>query len=234
MVLTSTIIFMSRLKTFQTTLVLVDDNVAASSFSEAVLHKMMIDFIETIRTIYKLEKTFQEPNLRNLAISVREKIEDFRDRMPIIFTLGNPGLKTRHWEQISEIIGVSIKVDADLTLAKVLEMGLDSLASKFEGISDSASKEATLEKAIDRMQKDWAELAFTVNPFKDTGTYVIAGVDDIQLLLDDHIVKTVTIKNSPNIKPFESRILLVNYCSSRLQILYANIRFSKCSYKSQN
>nr|XP_031838488.1 dynein heavy chain 7, axonemal-like [Nomia melanderi] len=168
----------------------------------------MIDFIETFRTIYKLEKTFQEPDLRNLAISVREKIEDFRDRMPIIFTLGNPGLKGRHWEQISEIIGVPIKVDADLTLTKVLEMGLDSLASKFEGISDSASKEATLEKAIDRMQKDWADLAFTVNPFKDTGTYVIAGVDDIQLLLDDHIVKTVTIKNSPNIKPFESRILV--------------------------
>ncbi|XP_015440426.1 PREDICTED: LOW QUALITY PROTEIN: dynein heavy chain 7, axonemal [Dufourea novaeangliae] len=160
------------------------------------------------RTIYKLEKSFQEPDLRNLALSVREKIEEFRDRMPIIFTLGNPGLKTRHWEEISEIIGIPIKVDVDLTLAKVLEMGLDSLAEKFEGISDNASKEATLEKAIDRMQKDWTDLAFTVNPFKDTGTYVIAGVDEIQLLLDDHIIKTVTIKNSPNIKPFEDRILV--------------------------
>ncbi|XP_078046876.1 dynein axonemal heavy chain 7-like [Augochlora pura] len=159
------------------------------------------------RTIYKLEKSFQEPDLRDLAGNVREKIEDFRDRMPIILTLGNPGLKDRHWEQISEIIGIPIKVDADLTLAKVLEMGLDSLASKFEAISDNASKEATLERAMDRMQNDWADLVFTVNPFKETGTYVIAGVDDIQLLLDDHIVRTVTIKNSPNIKPFESRIL---------------------------
>nr|XP_033343017.1 dynein heavy chain 7, axonemal [Megalopta genalis] len=159
------------------------------------------------RTIYKLEKSFQEPDLRDLASNVREKIEDFRDRMPIVLTLGNPGLKDRHWEQISEIIGVPIKVDADLTLAKVLEMGLDSLASKFEAISDNASKEATLEKAMDRMQKDWADLVFTVNPFKETGTHVIAGVDDIQLLLDDHIVRTVTIKNSPNIKPFEARIL---------------------------
>ncbi|XP_076648121.1 dynein heavy chain at 36C [Halictus rubicundus] len=159
------------------------------------------------RTIYKLEKSFQEPDLRNLAGSVRENIEDFRERMPIIFTLGNPGLKDRHWEQISEIIGIPIKVDADLTLAKVLEMGLDSLASKFETISDNASKEATLERAMDKMEKDWADLAFTVNPFKETGTFVIAGVDDIQLLLDDHIIRTVTIKNSPNIKPFESRIL---------------------------
>lgn len=127
--------------------------------------------------------------------------------MPIIYTLGNPALKERHWEQISAIINIPIKVDADLTLAKIIEMGLLPLVSLFESISDNASKEATLEKAMDKMEKDWADLYFTVNPFKDTGTYVIAGVDDIQLLLDDHIVRTVTIKNSPNIKPFEERIL---------------------------
>lgn len=138
---------------------------------------------------------------------MRDKIEDFRENMPIIYTLGNPALKERHWEQISAIINIPIKVDADLTLAKIIEMGLLPLVSLFESISDNASKEATLEKAMDKMEKDWADLYFTVNPFKDTGTYVIAGVDDIQLLLDDHIVRTVTIKNSPNIKPFEERIL---------------------------
>ncbi|XP_053982409.1 dynein axonemal heavy chain 7 [Hylaeus volcanicus] len=169
------------------------------------------------RTIYKLEKTFQEPDLKNLAISVREKIEEFRDHMPIVSTLGNPGLKARHWEQISEIIGIPMKVDADLTLAKVLDMGLGALVEKFVGISDNASKENTLEKAIDKMQEDWANLCFTVNPFKDTGTHVIAGVDDIQLLLDDHIIKTVTIKNSPNIKPFENRILVWEFKLHLLQ-----------------
>ncbi|XP_034174982.2 dynein heavy chain at 36C [Osmia lignaria lignaria] len=160
------------------------------------------------RTIYKLEKYFQEPDLKNLAASVREKIEKFREHMPIIYTLGNPGLKARHWEQISTIIDIPIKVDEDLTLAKILEMGLAVFADRFESISDNASKESTLERGMDKMEKDWADLSFTVNPFKDTGTYVIAGVDDIQLLLDDHIVKTVTIKNSPNIKPFEARILM--------------------------
>lgn len=145
--------------------------------------------------------------MRQLAAGVRDKIEDFREHMPIIYTLGNPALKERHWEQISAIIGIPIKVDVDLTLAKIIDMGLLPLVSQFESISDNASKEATLEKAMDKMEKDWADLYFTVNPFKDTGTYVIAGVDDIQLLLDDHIVRTVTIKNSPNIKPFEERIL---------------------------
>ena len=154
-----------------------------------------------------MEKAFQEPESKKLAQTVREKIEDFKDHMPIIMTLGNPGLKKRHWEQISEIVGFPIKVDSDLTLGKVLNMNLDYFVDQFESISEGASKENTLEKSIDKMHKDWVEMIFTVNPYKDTGTYVVAGIDDIQVLLDDHITKAVTMKNSTYIKPFEAEIL---------------------------
>ncbi|XP_067216276.1 dynein axonemal heavy chain 7 [Linepithema humile] len=159
------------------------------------------------RTIYKLEKALQEPDARDLASAVRERIEEFKEQMPVVMTLGNPGMKSRHWDQVSAIVNIPIKVDPDLTLGKILAMGLDTFIAQFEGISESATKESTLEKGIDKMQRDWTDLAFTVNPYKDTGTYVIAGVDEIQLLLDDHITKAVTIKNSPYIKPFEARII---------------------------
>lgn len=159
------------------------------------------------RTIYKLEKALQEPDARDLASTVRERIEEFKERMPVVMTLGNPGMKPRHWEQVSAIIDIPIKVDADLTLGKVLAMGLDAYVAQFEGISEAATKENTLEKGIDKMQRDWTDLMFTVNLYKDTETYVIAGVDEIQLLLDDHITKAVTIKNSPHVKPFEARIM---------------------------
>lgn len=71
------------------------------------------------RTILKLEKAFQEPAVRKLAEIVRMKIDDFKEHMPVILTLGNPSLKSRHWEQVSEIVGFPIKVDQYMTLAKV-------------------------------------------------------------------------------------------------------------------
>ena len=127
--------------------------------------------------------------------------------MLVIMTLGNPGLKERHWEQISDIVGFSIKLDDNLTLKKILEMNLDDHIGEFEGISEAATKESTLEKTMQKMEKDWVDMCFTINPYKDTGTYVVSAVDDVQLILDDHIMKTMTMKNSPYIKPFEEQIL---------------------------
>lgn len=46
---------------------------------------------------------------------------------------------------------------------------------------------------------------------RDSGTFTLTTADEIQVLLDDHIVKTQTMKNSPYIKPFESTIQYVDY-----------------------
>lgn len=89
---------------------------------EVIESETMVAF----RTVYKLEKAFQEPAVRKLAEIVRTKIEDFKENMPVILTLGNPCLKSRHWEQISEIVGFPIKVDQYMTLAKVNVNLIDS------------------------------------------------------------------------------------------------------------
>lgn len=168
------------------------------------------------RNIYKIEKQFTDlPEPRKLAEAVREKIEVFKEHLPIVMTLGNPGLKDRHWEMISEIVGFPMSGE-ELTLEKVFEYGIEEFNARFETISDAATKENNLEKALNKMVKEWENSQFTVLPYRDSGTHIISSVDEIQLLLDDHIVKTQTMKNSPYIKPFEETILA---WEAKLQLL---------------
>ena len=71
----------------------------------------------------------------------------------------------------------------------------------------STLQEFTLEKAFRKMTSEWEDMVLMLSAHKgDHSMMVIGGVDDIQTMLDDHIVKTQTMRNSPFVKPFEKDV----------------------------
>ncbi|XP_072152186.1 dynein axonemal heavy chain 3 isoform X4 [Bemisia tabaci] len=154
--------------------------------------------------LYKLSKTFYDvPGSKRIAEIVRAKVEKFKQLIPVLQTVCNPGLRDRHWEQISEVAGFSICPRPESTLAEMIDFGLIKFTGRLEEISVSATKEYDLETNLLKMQGEWTDIKFTCIPHRDTGVYVLASVDDIQVMLDDHILKAQTMRGSPHVKPFE-------------------------------
>ena len=91
----------------------------------------------------------------------------------------------------------------DTTLAKLLELNLEQFLENLEAISEAASKEFSLEKALAKMKGEWQEFEFRITPYRDSGTCILSAIDEIQMLLDDQVVKTQTMLGSPFVKPFE-------------------------------
>ncbi|KNE55718.1 hypothetical protein AMAG_17814 [Allomyces macrogynus ATCC 38327] len=116
---------------------------------------------------------------QKIIAHIKEKIDEFLLNMPVIQILCNVCLRGRHWKDMSTAAG---------------------------GISESASKEYSLEKAIQKMVKEWEPLFFNCIAYRETGTYILSALDNVQQLLDDHIVKTQSMRSSPYIKPFNAEI----------------------------
>ncbi|KAM6176988.1 dynein axonemal heavy chain 12 [Erethizon dorsatum] len=155
------------------------------------------------------EKPEEEPKESptvTMCSTIMEQIKVFKDCIPTVSILCNPGIRARHWKQMSEIVGYDLTPDSGTTLRKVLKLNLTPYLDKFEVISAGASKEFSLEKAMHTMIGTWDAIFFHISLYRDTGVYILSAVDEIQAILDDQLIKTQTMRGSPFIKPFEKEI----------------------------
>ncbi|XP_071037846.1 dynein axonemal heavy chain 3 [Parasteatoda tepidariorum] len=162
---------------------------------------------EMWRVMFKLDKTFAgQLETRMVAKSLKAKIEKFRNYVPLLLAICNPGIKERHWKYASKFLGFIISPGPKATLEDMIRVGLHKHIEKVEELSVTVSKEFALEKAMAKMKEEWQDIEFEFKPYRETDVPILSAVDDIQVLLDDHILKVQTMRGSPFIKPFENEI----------------------------
>ena len=155
------------------------------------------------KSAYKMSKANKDDHV---VYRLKDAIDAFKLKLPLIEELANPAMRDRHWTSVFEIIGSEYKgAEVPFSVDDLLAQNIMDKLEAVQRVSTNASKEHSLEKALEKMTEDWDDVCFRVIAYKDTGTFIIGGVDEVQLVLDDQIVRVQSMRASPFIKPFEDR-----------------------------
>ena len=147
------------------------------------------------------------PPLKICSLTIAA-IEKFKENIRVISCLCNPGIRQRHWNRMSDIIGYDITPNSGSSLRKVLRLSLAEFMDRLEEVSISATKEHALEQSLNQMIEQWSGVAFETTNYRDTTNVKILGsVELIESYLDEHLIKTQTMRGSPYFKPFEKEVL---------------------------
>ena len=83
------------------------------------------------RTMHKLIKTFADAiNPRKVAEFTKYKIDRFKNHLPVLQIICNPGLKPRHWKQMSQVVGKEITPEPTSSLQNMLDLELNKYLEK--------------------------------------------------------------------------------------------------------
>lgn len=82
------------------------------------------------------------------------KVEEMREKMPIIQDLRNPSLKTRHWEKIEEILDYKFDPEETKTLELLVNLNAFEFGEEIQEVSGQASSEASLEGILKKVKFD--------------------------------------------------------------------------------
>ncbi|KAF4316938.1 hypothetical protein BBO99_00008166 [Phytophthora kernoviae] len=153
---------------------------------------------------YKLSKSLVDdaPGSAEVALVLRERTEEFKAYLPVIQSLASPALQERHWEKLRHTIGFE-ESEEELTLQLLLDRGITQHLETIQEVGTFAEKEYSLQKNLAAMISEWEKVEFQTAPYRETGTFLLRSTDDIVALLDDHLVKTQTMRGSPYIKSIE-------------------------------
>lgn len=145
---------------------------------------------------------------KRIAESMQSEVKDFlHDNIPLMLLICNQGMRDRHWAEIERLTGITIpKGDVVLNTTMMLELGLQHHVKDIEDVCVAANKEYGLQTALAKMENEWKDMVFETKSYRNTGTRILCSIDEIQQLLDDHIVKTQAMRGSRFIKPFIEQI----------------------------
>lgn len=83
--------------------------------------------------------------------SLHNKLDTFKEFLPLISSLTTPGLRERHWAEINDKLSSNVSPALDFSLNWLIHEGLDSAEHSLllTEVAERASKELSIECILD-------------------------------------------------------------------------------------
>lgn len=178
-----------------------------SQFSQIKPDAVNSFMLQSTKKIARLKKDLLPyPELgEKVLIPLSDHVEKFKTHVPLISKLRHPGIKTKHWEKISGIVGFKVIPNDELTLQNFLNLDLGRWNEPISEIANVAAQEYNIESSLDQMDAELQTQLLQTSEFRDTEQYILTHVDDVISLIDDQLVTTQTLLTSPYIAPVKKR-----------------------------
>ncbi len=160
-----------------------------------------------ISKAFRFFKNAEMPACTSICQTIKDQITNFKPHVPMIQSLRNPGMRERHWNKLGNELGIpNFNPDESFTLQKCIQLKFHECAEVIQKVGDMAAKEYQIEKALNEMEALWEPMNLNIISYRNTGTGVLKGVDEIQAVLDEQVTMTQAMQFSSFKGPFEARI----------------------------
>ncbi|XP_033124826.1 dynein heavy chain 6, axonemal-like [Anneissia japonica] len=175
----------------------------ATQFDQLKVDSVQKNVNKFTQTVFMLEKGLPA---NEVLPTLKENVVSFKKGMPVISSLRNPALRSRHWKEIQDLIGRNILIEKKFSLGKLLELQVFEHKDRINDISTQASNEATLEVMLTKVIDFWQGTDFRLVPHGGRDIVIISGADDITIQLEESQVTVATIRGSRYVTPIKALV----------------------------
>ena len=157
----------------------------------------------------RMEITFEQMRNKKLAQTAQQKkrwLMSFQKKIPVIRALTTKGLEPSHIAKMAKKIGFSEKTDITKETLANME-NAEQHIQFLEGEAEFALRQYSMYNSLQDMKKAWEPLNFDTLEWKGV-SYILTGeaVEQLSEKLDEHIIKTQSMRGSPFIQPFKEEL----------------------------
>uniref|UniRef100_A0A182QLA9 Dynein heavy chain 6, axonemal n=1 Tax=Anopheles farauti TaxID=69004 RepID=A0A182QLA9_9DIPT len=180
-------------------------------WNEIHFHELNMNEVEELNTKILKNCAMLDKNLpkNDIIPKLKAEAEEFKDKIPVLRFLRNPALKTRHWIKIEQILNRPLAEETEIYLHTFEDANAfeEDVAAELMEVSNMASAEADLEMLLNKVENAWKELELTVINHRDhRDVFVLAGIEEIQTVLDESSINVSTVAASRHVGPIKPKV----------------------------